>query len=65
MKILLDMNLPAAWVEFFSSEGIESVHWSTVGRVDAQDKELMDWAHENEFIVFTHKLTPNGLNRWE
>lgn len=35
---------------------IESVHWTTVGRFDAPDRELMDWARQNNHMVFTHDL---------
>ncbi len=61
MRFLIDMNLPPAWVEFFFSEGIDSVHWSTVGRVDAPDEELMEWASDNGFVVFTHDLDFGAL----
>jgi predicted nuclease of predicted toxin-antitoxin system len=39
MKLLLDMNISPDWRELFSSEGIESVHWVTVGDPDARDRE--------------------------
>lgn len=56
MKILIDMNLSPAWVQEFSIHQIESVHWSDVGRFDAPDVILMDWARDNNYIVFTHDL---------
>ena len=56
MKILIDMNLSPSWVEFFRSEGIESVHWSTVGKPGAKDIEIIQFAKNNNFIVFTHDL---------
>jgi predicted nuclease of predicted toxin-antitoxin system len=31
MKILLDMNLPPAWVDFLENKGIEAIYWSNVG----------------------------------
>lgn len=38
MKILLDMNLSPAWVEFLEGEGFEAVHWSLVGEPNAPDR---------------------------
>jgi predicted nuclease of predicted toxin-antitoxin system len=56
MKILIDMNLSPAWVHEFKLYSIEAVHWSAVGQFDAPDNLLMNWARENEHIVFTHDL---------
>jgi predicted nuclease of predicted toxin-antitoxin system len=56
MKLLLDMNISPDWCELFSSTGFESVHWSTVGRPDAPDRELLTWARDHGYVVFTHDL---------
>ena len=56
MKILVDMNLSPDWVEVFARHGLSAVHWSTVGDPRAEDPILMQWARENEYIVFTHDL---------
>lgn len=56
MKILLDMNLSPAWVGALAECGIESRHWSSVGNPRASDHELLAWAKENKYIVFTHDL---------
>lgn len=56
MKILIDMNLSPAWVQEFELHKIAAVHWSAVGRFDAPDVILMEWARENNHIVFTHDL---------
>jgi predicted nuclease of predicted toxin-antitoxin system len=56
VKVLLDMNLPVAWVEFLATHGIDAVHWSTVGDPRAPDAELMTWARTNGHMVFTHDL---------
>ena len=56
MKILVDMNLPPEWVEFFAAHGIEAVHWSMVGNSRATDAEIMAWARERRHVVFTHDL---------
>jgi predicted nuclease of predicted toxin-antitoxin system len=54
--ILIDMNLSVKWVDFFEQTGIQSIHWSTIGDVKADDKVLFDWAKANQFAVFTNDL---------
>jgi predicted nuclease of predicted toxin-antitoxin system len=56
MKILIDMNLSPEWVQEFKLYDIEAVHWSSVGRFDANDKLLIDWAINYNHIIFTHDL---------
>lgn len=56
MKILIDMNLPPDWVAAFTAANIESVHWSTVGDPRAVDEEIVEYARNNNYIVFTHYL---------
>lgn len=52
MKILIDMNLSPDWVREFKFHKIEAAHWSTVGKFDAPDTALMNWARENEHNSF-------------
>jgi len=61
MKILLDMNLPPAWVDFLENKGIEAIHWSNVGSHGASDKEIMTWAKKKGYVVFTHDLDFGAL----
>lgn len=56
MKVLLDMNLSPDWVPFLKAAQIESVHWSTVGKSNAEDVEITRYAREAGFVVFTHDL---------
>lgn len=56
MKILIDMNLSPDWVEVFARHGLNAVHWSAVGDPRAEDPVLMEWARENDHVVFTHDL---------
>lgn len=56
MKILIDMNLSPRWVELFDGEGIESSHWASLGATNAPDKEIMNYAKKNDYIVLTHDL---------
>ena len=50
------MNLSPAWVEFFKEFEIESVHWTSVGNINATDKEFFNWAKENNYIILTQDL---------
>jgi predicted nuclease of predicted toxin-antitoxin system len=56
MKILIDMNLSPDWVSYFAASGIEAIHWSKVGSASAKDREIMEYALANGFVVFTHDL---------
>ncbi len=56
MKFLVDMNLSPGWVSFLSDAGFAAVHWSEVGRGDASDIELMQWAAKRDHIVLTADL---------
>lgn len=48
MKILIDMNLSSDWVQVFSAEGIEAVHWSTVGDPKAEDNTIVEYARAKD-----------------
>ncbi len=56
MKLLVDMNLPPQWVEQLKVAGMQAVHWSTLGRVDAPDTEIMAYAAAHDYDVLTHDL---------
>lgn len=61
MKILIDMNLPPRWVQLFANVGWKAVHWSQVGLPTASDREIMTWARQNGYAVFTHDLDFSAL----
>lgn len=56
MKVVVDMNLSPDWVTFLAQADIETMHWFEVGKPDALDTEIMEWASTNSYIVFTHDL---------
>jgi len=56
MKILIDVCLSPDWVAFFREHGVESIHWTMIGACDAKDSAIFSYAHENDFIIFTHDL---------
>lgn len=56
MKLLVDMNLGPAWVEFLASHGHDAVHWSTVGDPRAPDVALVSWARTEGSVILTADL---------
>jgi predicted nuclease of predicted toxin-antitoxin system len=56
MKILVDMNLSPRWTDFLAGNGIESVHWSSIGSPDAPDTTIMSYAQTHGFVVLTSDL---------
>jgi predicted nuclease of predicted toxin-antitoxin system len=56
MKLLLDMNLSPRWVPLFIKAGWEAVHWSSIGKGNAPDSEIMSYAKQYDFVVVTHDM---------
>ncbi|MCA9221194.1 MAG: DUF5615 family PIN-like protein, partial [Planctomycetales bacterium] len=56
IKLLLDMNLSPSWIGYLESAGWPCVHWSDVGDPRATDREIMNWAAAEKYVVFTHDL---------
>jgi predicted nuclease of predicted toxin-antitoxin system len=56
MKLLLDMNLSPRWVAFLAAEGIQAVHWSSVGGHSSFDSEIMSFARNGGYTVLTQDL---------
>ena len=56
MKILVDMNLSPTWADFLSENGIEAIHWSSIGPPDATDIEIISYAKTHSFSIFTNDL---------
>ena len=61
MKLLVDMNLSPAWVESLKHAGWEAAHWSTHGKPRSTDAEIMRFARDNDWVVFTHDLDFGAL----
>lgn len=56
MRLVLDMNLPPSWVDRLAKQGLESVHWSTLGAATAPDREVLAWVREHGCVLVTHDL---------
>jgi predicted nuclease of predicted toxin-antitoxin system len=61
MKLLVDMNLSPAWVETLRLAGWEAAHWSTLGNPRSPDAEIMRFASEHDWVVFTNDLDFGAL----
>jgi uncharacterized protein DUF5615 len=47
-ELLLDMNLAPRWVEFLEEAKFQALHWSQIGRANAPDTEIMEYAGAND-----------------
>jgi len=56
MKIIVDVNLAVRWADMLASKGIEAVHWTAIGAANAKDIEIMSYARQNGYSVFTNDL---------
>jgi predicted nuclease of predicted toxin-antitoxin system len=56
MKILIDMNMSPRWVEALVENGIDAVHWSSLGHAATADSSIMDHAAKHGYIVMTRDL---------
>lgn len=56
MKLLIDMNLSPRWIQVLTDAGIDAVHWSLLGQVNAPDSEIMRYASVHDYVVLTHDL---------
>jgi len=56
MKIIVDVNLAIRWANLLSSRGIDAIHWTAIGAANAQDIEIMSYARQNGYSVFTNDL---------
>lgn len=56
MKILIDMNLSPMWTDFFVSNDIEALHWSSVGKATDPDALIFEFARDHNYVVFTNDL---------
>lgn len=56
MTLLIDVCLTPEWVGYFAQHHIASVHWSSPGPIDADDRVIFEYAKTEGYVVFTHDL---------
>ena len=50
------MNLSPDWCRLLGTQGWEAVHWSEVGSPTATDRDVMAYAAQGQYVVFSHDL---------
>jgi len=55
------MNLSPNWVDRLNTAGLPAIHWSSIGRMDATDIEIMAYAAEHGYVVLTHDLAFSAI----
>ncbi len=53
MRLLVDMNLSPDWVPLLGSRGWKAIHWTSLGKGNEPDPDLLAWARANSHIVLT------------
>ena len=61
MKLLVDMNLSPAWVASLQADGWDATHWGTLGNPRSPDTEIMRFALEHGWTIFTNDLDFGAL----
>jgi len=56
MRFVVDMNLSPGWVATLANAGWPTTHWSEIGKADANDAEIFQFAAANDYTIFTHDL---------
>ena len=56
MRLLVDMNLSPDWVPLLKGRGWEASHWSTIGKGNEPDPDLLAWARTNGHVVLAQGL---------
>jgi predicted nuclease of predicted toxin-antitoxin system len=56
MNLLIDMNLSPRWVTFLANADHTVEHWSTIGRGDAPDAEIIEVARAKSAVILTQDL---------
>jgi hypothetical protein len=56
MRLPVDMNLTPRWTAYLIEAGIEAVHWSALGPIDAPDREICAFAGLHGYVILTNDL---------
>jgi predicted nuclease of predicted toxin-antitoxin system len=60
MKLLVDMSLSPLWVETLRAAGWEAAHWNALGDPRAADEQIMSFARQQGWTVFTNDVEVNS-----
>ena len=56
MTLLLDMNISPKLVDLLQSRGADAKHWISIGKSNASDEQIMEYAKQNDCLVVTYDL---------
>jgi predicted nuclease of predicted toxin-antitoxin system len=56
LKVSIDMNLSPEWGEVLHLADIQNAHWSSLGRPDATDGQIFDYARDGGWVIMTQDL---------
>jgi len=56
MKLLIDMNLSPQLVRLLTDAGHHATYWGMIGKRNAEDGEILNWAKENGYVIVTNDL---------
>jgi len=56
MRLIVDMKLTPRWVPYLLDANHDSVHWSDIGPVTADDSTICAYAREHGFVIVTNDL---------
>jgi predicted nuclease of predicted toxin-antitoxin system len=56
VKIVIDVNLSPRWVNALGQLGHEAVHWSSIGKLNAEDVTILEWVSNNGGVLLSCDL---------
>jgi len=56
MKLLIDMNFSPRLADLLVDAGHHAVYWGTIGKPDAEDFVILNWAKKNGYVIVTNDL---------
>jgi predicted nuclease of predicted toxin-antitoxin system len=65
LRVIVDVNLSAAWADYLRERGHEADHWSQLGSHDAEDLEIMTYAAKLDAIILTGDMDFAEIHAFE
>jgi len=56
MKLLVDMNFSPRLTNLLVDAGHHAIYWGAIGKPEAEDFEILNWAKKNGYIILTNDL---------
>ena len=56
MNLLIDVSFSPEWISYLTTQNIPSIHWSSIGNLNAEDYVIFDYALSHDYIILTHDL---------